>query len=373
MRLRKSPSIPGLPHSPPLALPGATPTPTQPEMGRAAAIAARRSSSSRSSCPSSSCSWPACSTSVWASTRTSRSSTRPARARASASSIRATRRPSRSASAPWPTTSTARSCRSSIRVRAGDRAAFTSCSRSQVAARDATRVTVDYDYTTFFPLLFGTEIRFVRIEDANRVGTCVQTTPRRGRRTCHRLLPRIRPGLTALRVGQARRADGRPHGREAPPPVTTRTGRPGAGALRPLLHGHPGHGRARARPGPPAQDQPRPPQCPRFRARSQASPSCTDDPVAAERVGARVRAAELPGRPAGRGRHGQLPLPHRRRSGAPRLKDVPGLRPGHRRLVDRRRQGRLRALRPVARGTSATSSSLQGPPSATTTSHRPWA
>jgi Flp pilus assembly protein TadG len=35
---------------------------------------------------------------------------------------------------------------------------FTSCSDPQWQPGDATRVTVSYEYTTFFPFLFGTEI-----------------------------------------------------------------------------------------------------------------------------------------------------------------------------------------------------------------------
>jgi Flp pilus assembly protein TadG len=35
---------------------------------------------------------------------------------------------------------------------------FTACSDPKWQPGDATRVTVSYDYTTFFPLLFGTEI-----------------------------------------------------------------------------------------------------------------------------------------------------------------------------------------------------------------------
>ncbi len=35
---------------------------------------------------------------------------------------------------------------------------FSSCSNPMWMPGDATRVTVDYDYTMFFPLLFGTEI-----------------------------------------------------------------------------------------------------------------------------------------------------------------------------------------------------------------------
>ena len=133
---------------------------------------------------------------------------------------------------------------------------FTSCTSPMWLPGDATKVTVDYKYSMFFPILFGTEDpALVRIEDADRIGPTrfslrAAFLLEAERHERHRA-PSSLPDRAAPRTTHEPPLLGPPghdlqpttrHGSHGPGPCQAE--RPDPGPLRDLLHGDPGHGGA---------------------------------------------------------------------------------------------------------------------------------